>query len=95
MSNNKIPEKNEATETKPVEKKEWIVNCPKCSTALYVREGNYAHLCPVCSHVFRTRISEKREKDVTRKTMVEAYVNIDKNEKGELKTDSLIAKLDD
>ncbi len=77
-----------------VEQKKCIVNCPKCSTALFVKLGNFAHLCPVCSNVFRTRVGEKLVKCVTRQTMVEAYVTIDKDAKGEVKTESVVNELD-
>ncbi len=77
------------------EEKKLIVNCPKCSTSLYVKSGNYAHLCPVCAQVFRIRIGERLVKDLTRKTMVEAFVTIDKNDKGEPKMDSIVNQLDD
>ncbi len=70
-----------------------IANCPKCGAALYVKSGNFAHLCPVCSNVFRIRIREEMVKDVTRKTMVEAFVTIDKNDKGEVKTDSIVNEI--
>ncbi len=90
----KIPETEIATAAPAVEKK-WIVNCPKCSTALYVKVGNYAHLCPVCSNVFRTRLGERLEKDVTRKSMVEAYVAVDKDYKGGVNTGSVVKNLED
>ncbi len=41
-----------------------MVNCPKCSTTLQVKTGNYAHLCPVCSQVFRIRLKERMTRDV-------------------------------
>ncbi len=72
-----------------------IVNCPKCSTALYVKKGNYAFVCPVCSYVFRIRVGHKMVKDVTRKTMMEAFVTVDKGANGDVKTGSVVADLDD
>ncbi len=48
-----------------VEEKKSIVNCPKCSTALYVKTGNIAYLCPVCSQTFRVRITERWVKNIT------------------------------
>ncbi len=68
----------------------FVVNCPKCGTLLTVKGGNFAHLCPVCSQVFRIRTGEKLVKDVTRKMMVEAYVNIDKDPAGIVHTNSVI-----
>ncbi len=73
-----------------VEEKKVMVNCPKCSTALYVKTGNFAHLCPVCAQVFRTRVKERLLKDVSRKKMVEAFVTIDKDDKGEVKSNSVV-----
>ncbi len=75
-----------------VEEKKCIVNCPKCSTALHVKVGNYAHLCPVCSHVFRIRQGEKLVRDVTKKRMVEAYVTVDKDVDGNVDTKSVVKK---
>ncbi len=48
-----------------VEEEKAMVNCPKCSTTLSVKKGNYAHLCPVCSQVFRIRLKERLTRDVT------------------------------
>ena len=76
----------------PVEEKKYRVNCPKCGTTLYVKGGNFAHLCPVCSNVFRIRIGQKMVKDVSRTTMVEAYVNVDKNANGEVKANSVVTE---
>ncbi len=76
-----------------VEEKRGIVNCPKCSTALHVKVGNVAYLCPVCSQMFRTRIGEKLVKDVTRKTMVEAFITVDKDVDGKVKTSSVISDI--
>ncbi len=73
-----------------VEETKCVVNCPKCSTLLTVKTGNYAHLCPVCSQVFRIRTSERLIKDVTRTTMVEAYVNVDKDVDGAVHTNTII-----
>ncbi len=74
----------------PVEEKKGIVNCPKCGTALHVKVSNVAYLCPVCSQMFRTRLGQKLVKDVTRKTMVEAFVIVDKDTDGNVKTGSVI-----
>ncbi len=78
----------------PVVEEKLMVNCPKCSTSLYVKSGNYAHLCPVCSFVFRVRKGEKLVKDITRKTMVEAFVTIDKNDKGETRSNSIVNRIE-
>ena len=82
----------EAKAAQPVEEKKYRVNCPKCGTTLYVKGGNFAHLCPVCSKVFRIRIGHRMVKDVSRKTMVEAYVNVDKNAKGDVKANSVVSE---
>ncbi len=74
-----------------VEEKKGIVNCPKCGTALRVKVGNIAYLCPVCSQMFRTRLSEKLVKDVTNERMVEAFITLDKDAAGQVKTSSVIA----
>lgn len=60
----------------PVVKKA-IVNCPKCSTSLNVKIGNYANLCPVCGQIFRTRLGERLVKDVSNKVVIET-VPVDK-----------------
>ncbi len=79
-----------AETAEPVVEKKGIVNCPKCSTPLHVKVGNIAYLCPVCSQMFRTRIGEKLVKDVTRKTMVEAFITVDKDADGNVKTSSVV-----
>ncbi len=84
MKENNIPVAEVATE------KTAEVNCPKCGTTLRVKVGNYAYVCPVCSQVFRTRTGERLVKDVSRKTMVEAYVTVDKDANGEVKTESIV-----
>ena len=71
--------------------KTYIVNCPKCSAALKVENGNFAFVCPVCNHLFRLRIGKKLVKDVTPKTMVEAYVNVNDKE-GEVNTEMISAE---
>ncbi len=80
-------------EATPVEEKKGIVNCPKCSTALHVKVGNVAYLCPVCSQMFRTRVGQKLVKDVTRRTMVEAFVTVDKDTDGNVRTGSVITDI--
>ncbi len=77
-----------------VVEKKHMVNCPKCSTLLSVKEGNFAHLCPVCSSMFRIRKGQKLVKDITRKTMVEAFVTVDKDDKGVVSTNSIVNQLD-
>ena len=73
------------------EPKTYTVNCPKCSTSLKVKDGNFAHICPYCNYVFRIRKGEKLVKDVSRVTMVEAYVNVDKDVKtGDVKTATIV-----
>ena len=72
------------------EEKKCMVNCPKCSTSLNVKVGTYAYVCPVCSNVFRTRTGERLVKDVSRKTMMEAFVAVDKNAKGAVKANSVL-----
>ena len=57
--------------------KKAIVNCPKCSTSLNVKVGNYANLCPVCGQVFRTRLGERLVKDITGETVTETYLDVD------------------
>ncbi len=87
MNENQAPVAQEA-------EKKVVVNCPNCSAALNVKMGNYAHICPVCQQVFRTRSGAKLVKDVSRKTMVEAFVTVDKDNKGAVKTDSVVSELD-
>ncbi|MBO5277569.1 MAG: hypothetical protein J6K86_01985 [Clostridia bacterium] len=72
------------------EEKKCVVNCPKCSTSLNVKMGNYAHVCPVCNQIFRTRMGERLVKDVSRKTMVEAFVSVDKDAQGAVNADSVV-----
>lgn len=84
MSENNIPVAAVA------EEKKCVVNCPKCSTSLNVKMGNYAHVCPVCNQIFRTRMGERLVKDVSRKTMVEAFVSVDKDAQGAVNADSVV-----
>ena len=58
--------------------KTYIVNCPKCSAALKVENGNFAFVCPVCNNLLRVRKCEKLVKDVSRNIVAEAYVNVQK-----------------
>ncbi len=76
-------------ENQPVEKKA-IINCPKCSTSLNVKVGNFAYVCPVCGQIFRTRVGERLVKDVSNRTMVEAYVSVDKDRRGGVQADSTV-----
>jgi tRNA(Ile2) C34 agmatinyltransferase TiaS len=89
MKDSKIPVAEVA------EEKVCVVNCPKCGTSLKVKVGNYAYVCPVCSQIFRTRAGEKLVKDVSRKTMVEAYVSVDKDAEGEVKADSVVTEVEE
>ncbi len=57
------------------EVKKYMVNCPKCGAALNVKEGSIAYMCPVCSNLFRMRKGEKMVKDISRRTVGEAYVH--------------------
>ena len=54
--------------------KKAIVNCPKCSTSLNVKVGNYANLCPVCGQIFRTRLGERLVIDISDNVVVEVEV---------------------
>ena len=56
--NNNIPENESVV-------KKAIVNCPKCSTSLNVKIGDYANLCPVCGKVFRTRLGGRLVRDIS------------------------------
>ncbi len=86
-----VNEKAPVVETaEVVEEKKGIVNCPKCSTALHVKVGDVAYLCPVCSQMFRTRIAERLVKDVTDERVVEAFVTVDKSVEGQVKTNTVI-----
>lgn len=67
----------DAVVAEAVEKK-WVVNCHRCGAALHVKEGNNVYMCPVCNNLFRVRKGEKLVKDVTRVTVAEAYVNVNK-----------------
>ena len=84
MNENKIPVAEIA------EEKTSVVNCPKCSASLKVTMGNYAYVCPVCNQLFRTRTGERLVKDISSKTMVEAYVSVDKDAQGTVKADSVV-----
>ncbi len=90
-----MKENNNIPVAEVAEAKKWVVNCPKCGSALTVKSGNFAHLCPVCAQVFRLRTGSKLVKDVSRKTMVEAYVAVDKDAKGDVKTDSVVTDIED
>ncbi len=75
--------------------KKATINCPRCGSTLSVKTGNYAHICPVCSQMFRTRSSERLVKDVSNKTMVEAFVFMDQDKEGVVKADSLVSEMDE
>ncbi len=97
MKKSKTPEvENNVVEVaEVVPDKKYIVNCPKCSTSLFVKVGNFAHLCPVCSKVFRTRMAERLVKSVTRQKVVEAYITVDKDEEGQIQSDSIVNEIED
>ncbi len=66
---------------KPVmaeEVKKYVVNCYRCGAALHVKSGNMVYMCPVCNNLFRVRLGEKLVKDISRKIVSEAYVNVNK-----------------
>ncbi len=86
----KAPEAPVVETAEVVVEKKGIVNCPKCSTALHVKVGNIAYLCPVCSQMFRTRLGEKLVKDVSRQSMMEAFITVDKDADGKVSTNSII-----
>ena len=67
----------------PVEVKKYVVQCPRCSAKLNVKNGGVAYMCPVCNNLFRMRTGAKMVKDVSRVIVSEAYVNVTKgvNEK--------------
>lgn len=70
--------------------KNYVVNCPQCSASLSVSTGNYAFICPVCNYMFRIRVGEKMVKDFSRQTVVEAYVNVNKDNGGDVATETTI-----
>ncbi len=84
------PAEPQVQQAEVVVEKKGIVNCPKCSTALHVKVGNIAYLCPVCSQMFRTRLGEKMVRDITRQTMMEAFITVDKDVDGNVNTRSII-----
>ncbi|MBR2441660.1 MAG: hypothetical protein IKB20_01105, partial [Clostridia bacterium] len=61
-----------------VEEKKWVVNCHRCGAALHVQANNSVYMCPVCNNLFRVRKGEKLVKDISRVTVSEAYVNVNK-----------------
>ena len=71
------------------EVKNYVVNCPQCSASLSVTAGNYAFICPVCNKMFRIRVGEKMVKDLSRQTVVEAYVNVNKDNAGGVATETV------
>lgn len=65
-------------DAQPVEMRQYVVSCPRCSANLKVNDGGVAYMCPVCSTLFRMRTGAKLVKDVTRVIVSEAYVNVTK-----------------
>ncbi len=82
VQTNAVTEPVEGTPAeKPVmaeEVKKYIVNCYRCGAALHVKAGNMVYMCPVCNNLFRVRVGEKLVKDISRKIVSEAYVNVNK-----------------
>ena len=66
MSNN-IPENESVV-------KKAIVNCPKCSTSLNVKIGDYANLCPVCGKIFRARFGARLVKDISDQVEISDWI---------------------
>ena len=66
------------TEVAVADEKKWTVNCHRCGAALHVKQDNNVYMCPVCNNLFRVRKGEKLVKDVSRVTVAEAYVNVNK-----------------
>ena len=60
--------------------KKAIVNCPKCSTSLNVKVGDYANLCPVCGKIFRTRLGARLVKDISGEMVEMSYLSVDKED---------------
>ena len=60
------------------EVKKYVVNCYRCGAALHVQSGNVVYMCPVCNNLVRIRLGEKLVKDISRVTVSEAYVNVNK-----------------
>lgn len=67
----------------PTEAKKYVVQCPRCSAKLNVKNSGVAYMCPVCNTLFRMRTGKKMVKDVSPVIVSEAYVNVTKeaNEK--------------
>jgi transposase-like protein len=64
------------------EVKTYVVNCPQCSASLQVEGGNFAHVCPVCSNMFRVRVGTRMVRDLTKDKTVEAYVSVNRDNNG-------------
>lgn len=63
----------------PVEGKKYVVQCPRCSAKLNVKNNGVAYMCPVCNTLFRMRTGTKMVKDVSPVIVSEAYVNVTKD----------------
>lgn len=50
-----------------VEKKTWVVNCPKCGASLNVKEGGCAYMCPVCNTLLRMKTGARLVKNLGEK----------------------------
>ena len=62
----------------PVTEKKYEVSCPRCSAKLNIKDNSVAYMCPVCNNLFRAYVGTKMVKDVSRKIVSEAYINVTK-----------------
>lgn len=78
----------EASAAEDVKKVE--VSCCKCGAALKVKIGTEICMCPKCGEIFKVKGTIRRVKDVSPKQLTKAYVKVDKDAKGNVKTTTVL-----
>ena len=66
------------------------VVCCKCGVKLKVKIGTELCMCPKCGEIFKVKASVRRVKDVSPKQLTKAYVKVDRDEKGNVKTTTVL-----
>lgn len=68
------------------------VRCCKCNAALRVKIGTETAMCPKCGEIFTLEAKIRAVKDVSPKSIAEAFVTVDKNERGVVKTKTFVSE---
>ncbi|MBQ9113368.1 MAG: hypothetical protein IJY05_00395 [Clostridia bacterium] len=82
------PAAEKTTVVEDVQKVE--VSCCKCGVALKVKIGTEVCMCPKCGEIFKVKATVRRVKDVSSTQITKAYVKVDKDAEGNVKTTTVL-----